>query len=276
MTAGYAGGDVRLRDLLITPEDASPRWGLVALLAANAAVAAGVLLSVLDLREVLLTFWAETGVIGGWALYRILRLGGLVMIPLVGFFLVHFGGFMFVHLVFLGSLTRADFSQAEWEGSSFTIDADASGMNDGFGATIANALADVPLWAVALLVVAHGIESARIERRARQRQEAALREAEAKGDLDPTPPDGRSTAVGKLSAYMARRAVMNDPKRGGPTSPMGGVYARVFVMQITIVGGAFVAAALGTPVWIVVVLIAAKTVVDLAVFAGKSSSRVTT
>jgi hypothetical protein len=92
-----------------------------ALLAANVIPLVGVLFLGWQVSTILAIFWAETGVIGFYAILRIVYAGrrkelleGNVLLPassatvgkllLAGFFVFHFGIFMFVHGVFLVTL----------------------------------------------------------------------------------------------------------------------------------------------------------------------------
>ena len=92
-----------------------------ALLAANIVPLVGVLFFGWQVSTVLAIFWAETGVIGFYAILRIVYAGrrkelleGTVLLPtnsatvgkllLAGFFVFHFGVFMVVHGVFLVTL----------------------------------------------------------------------------------------------------------------------------------------------------------------------------
>ena len=92
-----------------------------ALLAANVVPLVGVLFFGWQVSTVLAIFWAETGVIGFYAILRIVYAGrrkelleGNILLPttsatigkllLAGFFVFHFGVFMLVHGVFLVTL----------------------------------------------------------------------------------------------------------------------------------------------------------------------------
>ena len=81
-----------------------PATSVVALLFANAFPVVGVLAFGWRLADVMLLFWAETAVIGLFNVLKMFRIGGVRAVPLVGFFCVHFGIFMFVHLMFLVSM----------------------------------------------------------------------------------------------------------------------------------------------------------------------------
>src|SRR5687768_334661 len=73
-------------------------WVLVA---TNLLPLAGVLLFGWDLGLILLLYWAESAVILAFSLGKLALTAGVAALFLVPFFLVHAGGFMGVHLVFL-------------------------------------------------------------------------------------------------------------------------------------------------------------------------------
>lgn len=73
----------------------------MALIAANVVPLAGVLLLGWELGLVMLLFWAENGVVGFYGILRLAVLSRWLAVAFVPFFLIHFGMFMFGHLVFL-------------------------------------------------------------------------------------------------------------------------------------------------------------------------------
>ena len=74
---------------------------VAAIAAANLVPLLGVLFLGWSLGDVLLLYWVESAVIGFFNVQRMLHAGGVVGLPLVLFFLVHYGGFMAGHMVFL-------------------------------------------------------------------------------------------------------------------------------------------------------------------------------
>jgi hypothetical protein len=54
-----------------------------------------------------------------------------------------------------------------------------------------------------------------------------------------------------------------------PSREMGAPYGRVMVLHVTIVFGAFLVAALGAPIWALVLMVVLKTVADLAAHLGE-------
>lgn len=84
-----------------------PAWGsasVLALLLANLVPLVGVLAFGWDLGAVMVLFWAESGVIGFYALLRLCYVAGWGAIFLGPFFLAHFGGFMAGHFFFIYAL----------------------------------------------------------------------------------------------------------------------------------------------------------------------------
>jgi len=84
-----------------------PSWtsaSVVSLLLANVVPLVGVLWLGWDLDLVMVLFWAENGIIGFYSLLRLIRVSGWAAIVLGPFFLVHFGGFMAGHFIFIYAL----------------------------------------------------------------------------------------------------------------------------------------------------------------------------
>jgi hypothetical protein len=108
-----------------------------------------------DLRGVMLLYWAENVVVALWAIVRMLVIGHILAIPMIVFFCVHFGMFMFVHLIFVYAMTEAiDWRAIQWQGSaSFTA---PSKPDAGFFPS-ASFMSRLPWWALLALVISHGI-----------------------------------------------------------------------------------------------------------------------
>ncbi len=77
------------------------RIALVALVAANLLPIFAVLIWDWKVFELMGLYWAETAVIGGFNILKMLRIAGPRAIPLCVFFTVHFGGFMAGHGFFV-------------------------------------------------------------------------------------------------------------------------------------------------------------------------------
>ncbi|MCH9695816.1 MAG: hypothetical protein K0U72_14985 [Gammaproteobacteria bacterium] len=78
------------------------RVSIILLILANLIPVAGVLLWDWDVFFLLLLFWCENVIIGVFGIARIVVAGGGLFMPL--FFCVHYGGFMFGHLMILFGL----------------------------------------------------------------------------------------------------------------------------------------------------------------------------
>lgn len=84
-----------------------PGWSsasVLSLLLANLVPLVGVLAFGWDLGAIMVLFWAESGIIGFYALLRLCYVAGWSAVFLGPFFLVHFGGFMVGHLLFIYTL----------------------------------------------------------------------------------------------------------------------------------------------------------------------------
>lgn len=168
---------------------------VLALLAANALPLVGVLFLGWSLPEVLLLYWAESAVVGGFTVLKMLaarRLSALFYVP---FFCVHYGLFMAVHLVFLVALFLRG------------ADAAATLRHVGLGALV--------------LVASHGVSFVVNHLRG--------------GERDRVPIDKLFVAP----------------------------YGRIVVMHLTVLLGAFLALALGSPVPALALLVVLKTAADL-------------
>lgn len=77
---------------------------LIPLIIANAVPLYGVIFDEWSIFRVFFLFWIETAIIGLYNGFKILKVSGPLSIFLIPFFIVHFGGFMFVHLLFIRSL----------------------------------------------------------------------------------------------------------------------------------------------------------------------------
>lgn len=73
----------------------------IALIAANCIPLGGVLFLGWDIGEIMLLFWAESGVIGFYNLLKLIRVAGWGAVLYGPFFLGHYGGFMVGHLLFI-------------------------------------------------------------------------------------------------------------------------------------------------------------------------------
>jgi hypothetical protein len=74
------------------------------LIAANLLPLVGVLFWGWDLYALMLLYWLETAIVGLFAMVQMAMLAPLLSVFVVPFFLLHFGAFMAVHLIFLVAL----------------------------------------------------------------------------------------------------------------------------------------------------------------------------
>ncbi len=77
---------------------------LVPLILANLVPLYGVIFDEWSIFQVFFLFWIETAIIGLYNGLKILKVSGPLSLLLIPFFTVHFGGFMFGHLIFIRSL----------------------------------------------------------------------------------------------------------------------------------------------------------------------------
>ena len=81
------------------------RIPLAVLILANLAPAVGVLFFGWDAHYLLLLYWLENLVVGGWTLLRMLHAGGLRVLPQSAFFAFHYSFFCAGHGIFILTLT---------------------------------------------------------------------------------------------------------------------------------------------------------------------------
>lgn len=116
----------------------------VGLVLANLVPLVGVVFLDWSLFGIMWIYWAENGVIGAFALGRILSAGddgwvmALLRLPLAAFFTVHYGMFWAIHGVFVYALFG--------DGRPFVLD----------GASVAEVLQGVPVEGLVPLVFSHG------------------------------------------------------------------------------------------------------------------------
>ena len=217
-------------------------------LAANLVPLAGVWLWGWDAFQVLIIYWAETVVIGGWALARIATLPpqylGRITIDgrtkpatnktMTAFIAASAGGFVFVHLFFLCVLFFKDWPN--------TVQGPASFIAEYFG--------HAGMWSVLLLTFLSGLASF----------VTATPRPMILDDFD------RRWHPQRAVAAASKKTKGNDYVG----VIIGDLYKRIFVMQAGIIAGAWFAQSYGSkaPLLIVIVL---KTLVDLGSRSGGSS-----
>jgi hypothetical protein len=203
-------------------------------LAGNLVPLVGVLYWGWDTFQLLMLYWMETVIVAFWTIRRLAALPptllGTMMVNgrkqragLLGFFTLHAGAFMGAHLLFLFVLFSGDWWKKVHGLASFF-----GALFISNGAWIALLLFFFAGWIAFRLTPTSGLVHA-IRQKVQGRQVAAA-------------PAEKSDAVGSI---------------------VGGLYIRIFVMQIAIIAGAWFAQAYGSlaPLLIVIGL---KTLFDLA------------
>ncbi len=91
-------------------------FAILSLILVNLIPIYGVLFQGWDIGMVLHLYWAETVIIGFYAILKLPFVAGWSSIALIPFFCVHFGLFMFVHAAFLGQFTSEEgMTFAPWD-----------------------------------------------------------------------------------------------------------------------------------------------------------------
>ena len=76
----------------------------LALIIANATPLIGVIFFGWDLLQIMILYWLESGVIGFYNIIKMLLTNPVAGVVFVPFFIVHYGGFMLGHLIFILAL----------------------------------------------------------------------------------------------------------------------------------------------------------------------------
>ena len=235
---------------------ASRRVSVVALLIANAIPIVGVLFLGWSLMTILVLYWLENGIVGLWNVPRMLLARGPETVEpaastrvlgsgchrllLVPFFAVHYGIFWLGHGFFLMLLPAFAMFGGAFDQSTFPVAPIGGGFPpDGiFGGPIqGNGFGTVDTRAVVFGGLAMLV----------------------------------SHGVSFFQNYIGRR------EYGQTTAgkQMVAVYGRVVVLHLTILLGGFAIAALGAPIWVLVILVIGKTLLDLGLHAREHSSAAT-
>lgn len=216
---------------------------MASLVAANALPLAGVLFLGWDLATLVAVYWAENGVIGLYALLRILTAGnagmgaivpqpppppgrpatlqlssGCARLFMAPFFLVHYGTFWLGHGVFVWLFLPSMFA---------SIGGQAASGNPFAPTEVAGPDAGVVLFAAAVMLVSHGV------------------------------------------SFVLNWLIGGERYASNPALEMRAPYSRVIVLHLTILLGAFAVATLGAPIWALVVMVVLKTGVDLSAHLGE-------
>lgn len=203
----------------------SSRVALAALVAGNLVPLVGVLFLGWDLMTILVLYWMENGIVGGFNVLKMLtaRGDGAGINRLVGrsamtaFFIVHYGIFWAVHGVFVWTVLPSFVGSGNLQGGIL------EGGDLWFGPTgpLGPERGALALGAIAL-VLSHGASF--------------------------------------LFNYLGRSEYL----RTTAVAQMAAPYGRVVILHVTILAGAFVGVALGSPIGALFVLVALKMAMDIA------------
>jgi hypothetical protein len=81
------------------------------LLLANSIPVFGVAFLGWNVFDILILYWAESVIIGLFNIIKMFKVGGIRIIGVVLFFVIHFGGFMFAHITVLSALIKIPLNQ---------------------------------------------------------------------------------------------------------------------------------------------------------------------
>jgi hypothetical protein len=226
-----------------------------ALLAANLAPMIGVAVFDWDVRSVMMVYWAESGVIGLYTAVKMIMIAPWISIGMVPFFALHYGMFMAGHLFFLIVLTARDW---DWE-------------TEGVEVELLEAMNPALIWAVAALLISHGVSFFSHFVRDREYDiDRVMKQLDRSGTLNR---DGKlamqivTSGLGSGGESAALRFVAVMAQMFAP-------YKRIVLMHITLIAGAFVLIAVKGSHWpLLILLIAGKTMVDLRAHAKEHGMR---
>ncbi|HYQ73374.1 MAG TPA: DUF6498-containing protein [Gammaproteobacteria bacterium] len=128
------------------------------MLLANLVPVFGVLYLDWDVASIIVLYWAENLIVGGYTLLKMLVAGKAGALPLMLFFCVHYGGFCAIHGMFVLELTRfagespAPAAATGWPGPLALLQL--------FMGLIRQVLAAAPesfLWGCLALLISHGV-----------------------------------------------------------------------------------------------------------------------
>jgi hypothetical protein len=192
------------------------------LLLANLVPVFGVLYLDWDASSIVVLYWAENLIVGGFTLLKMLLVGKAAALFKMLFFCVHYGGFCAIHGIFVLELTRFAGEQvspaatASWPGPLALLQ-----MFIGLIHQVLAAAPEAFFWGCLALLLSHG-SSFLLLFIGRQ--------------------EYRHTTVDKL---------MKAP------------YQRIVVMHIAVIAGGFLVVRLGSPLGLLVALVALKTGMDI-------------
>ena len=201
---------------------ARPDPAVIALILANLIPVFGVLYLDWDVGSIVVLYWSENLIVGGYTILKMLVTGGKGTPFLILFFCMHYGGFCAIHGMFVLELTHfaggsgIGLPTATWPGPLYFIQL--------FINLVLRILRAAPaeyLWACLALVLSHGVSFA-------------------------------LNFIGRREyARVTLRQLMNAP------------YKRIVVMHIAIIAGGFLVISIGSPLGLLLALVALKTGMDI-------------
>jgi hypothetical protein len=204
---------------------AFPFWSSFALIAANLVPLVGVLYGGWNLSDVLILYWAESGIVAFYTLIKMAIVARWFAPFIALFFIGHFGGFMTIHFLFIYDL--------------FVAGGHAHAHQPRAIEAIAGVL--MPLWpALAALFLSHGVSFVVHYRKWRA-----------------------SVGATVTRIVKAPRGILKFHRRLGVADLMTAPYRRIIVMQFTLIFGSFGVLAFKNPLPALALLIVLKTGVDL-------------
>ena len=195
---------------------------LVALIIANLVPLFGVLRLDWDVGSIVVLYWAENLVIGFYTVIKLLLAAGVKGLFLVLFFIMHYGGFCGIHGFFVLGLTGFGdgtpelIPGADWPGPLVFPQ-----MLLNVARQVLAAAPDALLWAVAALLLSHGVSF--------------------------------------LLNYLGTREYRQQTTNTIMTAP----YKRIVILHIAIIAGGFLVMSLGSPVGLLIALVALKIAMDI-------------
>lgn len=200
----------------------NPGFALLALVLANMVPLFGVVQLDWDVGSIIVLYWMENLVIGGYAILRMLVASKLRALGHVAFFCLHYGGFCAVHGMFVLTLTgfagdTEDIeSAADWPGPLSLLQ-----MFAGLIQRIFSVAPEHFHWVVIAMVISHGVSFFLLFIGGGEYRDATTRK------------------------------LMNAP------------YKRIVILHIAIIAGAVLVENLGSPLGLLIALVALKTGMDI-------------
>jgi hypothetical protein len=194
----------------------------LALLLANLLPLFGVIWFGWDVGSIVVLYWVENLIVGGYTILKMLVAGGIGALPLAAFFCLHYGGFCAIHGMFVLELTQ--FAGAEQLGTATASWPGPLVIIQKFILLAQRILAAAPeqfLWACLALLISHGASF--------------------------------------LLLFIAQGEYRDTTARELMTLP----YRRIALLHIAVIAGGFLVKQLGSPLGLLLALVALKTGMDI-------------